>query len=152
MNAPGDLLRCSPAGSPGVDASGRIVSRRARRSGDDPRRRNAALGSCWAVAPRELVCHHDLVVDSGGRPHYSFREYLQVEEGSTIKHEFLDGDIFAMAGGTPEHAAVAANVIATLHRQLAGSGCRVYSSNLRVRVSATGLTTYPDVTIVCGDR
>jgi Uma2 family endonuclease len=105
-----------------------------------------------AVALRELVCHHHLVVDPARRPHYSFLEYLQVEQGSTIKHEFLDGEIFAMAGGTPEHAAVAANVIAALHRQLADTGCRVYSSDLRVRVSATGLTTYPDVTIVCGDR
>jgi Uma2 family endonuclease len=105
-----------------------------------------------AVASHSLVCDDALVVITARRPHYSFSEYLRVEEGSTVKHEFLDGEIFAMAGGTPEHAAVAANVIAALHRQLAGSGCRVYTSDLRVRVSATGLTTYPDVTVVCGER
>ena len=69
-----------------------------------------------------------------------------------IKHEFFDGAIYAMAGGTPEHAAIAANVIATLHAQLLGGPCRVYSADLRVRVPATGLTTYPDVTVVCGER
>lgn len=86
------------------------------------------------------------------RPRHSFREYVRVEQGSTIKHEFLDGEIFAMAGRTPEHAAIAANVIAALHRQLIGTGCRVYSSDLRVRVRATGLTTYPDISVVCGER
>jgi Uma2 family endonuclease len=86
------------------------------------------------------------------RPRYSFREYLQVELASTIKHEFLDGAIYAMAGGTPEHAVIAANVIAALHAQLAGGRCRVYTSDLRVRVKPTGLTTYPDVTVVCGER
>lgn len=93
------------------------------------------------------------VADPATRPRYSFAEYVRVEQGSTIKHEFLDGDIYAMAGGTPEHAAIAANVIAALHRQLAGdSKCRVFSSDLRVRVRETGLTTYPDVTVVCGAR
>ncbi len=92
------------------------------------------------------------MTESARRPRYSFREYLMVEQGSTIKHEFLDGEIYAMAGGTPEHAAIAANVIAALHGQLVGGPCRVFSSDLRVRVLATGLTTYPDVTVVCGAR
>ena len=92
------------------------------------------------------------MADPVQRPRYSFAEYVRVEQGSTIKHEFLDGEIYAMAGGTPEHAVIAANVIAALHRQLVGSGCQVYSSDLRIRVSATGLTTYPDVSVVCGAR
>lgn len=92
------------------------------------------------------------MADPATRPRYGFGEYVRVEQGSTVKHEFLDGEIFAMAGGTPQHAAIAANVIAALHRQLASGACRVYSSDLRVRVPATGLTTYPDVSVVCGDR
>jgi Uma2 family endonuclease len=83
---------------------------------------------------------------------YGFDEYLAVEEVSNVKHEFLDGHIYAMAGGTPDHAALAASVIGYLFAQLQGSPCRVYDSDLRVRVPSTGLATYPDVTVVCGAR
>lgn len=54
-----------------------------------------------------------------------------------------------MAGGTPEHAAMAAAIQGQLAVQLASSRCRTYSSDLRVRIVATGLATYPDVTVVC---
>lgn len=69
---------------------------------------------------------------------------------STVKHEFLDGEIYAMAGGTPEHAALAAAVIVLLGARLRGGACRVYTSDLRLRVLATGLTTYPDAAVVSG--
>jgi Uma2 family endonuclease len=84
------------------------------------------------------------------RHHYSFREYLDLEEASNVRHEYADGQIYAMAGGTPEHAALAVSVSAALHGQLAGGPCRVFSSDLRVRVPASGVATYPDVTVVCG--
>jgi Uma2 family endonuclease len=85
-------------------------------------------------------------------PHhsYTFEQYLEIEEVARVKHEFYAGEIYAMAGGTPEHAAMAAAVTLALGRQLAAGPCRVYSSDLRVRVLATGLATYPDVTVVCG--
>lgn len=81
---------------------------------------------------------------------YALEEYLALEAASNTKHEFLDGQIYAMAGGTPEHSALTASFAATLHAQLRGGSCRVHSSDLRVRVSETGLVTYPDVTVVCG--
>lgn len=81
---------------------------------------------------------------------HSFADYLALEEASNTKHEFLAGEIYAMAGGTPEHAALAVGVSSSLLAQLRGGPCRVYSSDLRVRVLATGLATYPDVTVVCG--
>ena len=74
---------------------------------------------------------------------YSFADYLALEEVSTVRHEFLDGEIYGMAGGTVLHAALSAAIIGTLHAQLAGR-CRVYSSDLRIRVPATGLATYAD--------
>ncbi|MCA9553825.1 MAG: Uma2 family endonuclease [Myxococcales bacterium] len=80
---------------------------------------------------------------------FTFPEYLRVEEESGLKHEFLDGRVWAMAGGTPEHAAIAANIIAWLSSQLRGRPCRVFSADLRIRVLDTGLTTYPDVAVVC---
>ena len=84
-------------------------------------------------------------------PHhrFTFDDYLQVEEDSGIKHEFLAGQVWAMSGGSPAHAAVAANVMTLLGNALRDKSCRTYSSDLRVRVQATGLGTYPDVTVVC---
>lgn len=81
---------------------------------------------------------------------YTFLDYLRLEDESSTRHEFLDGEIVAIAGGTPEHAALAMAVGRQLGNQLAGRSCRVFSSDLRIRVPATGLTTYPDVTVVCG--
>jgi Uma2 family endonuclease len=79
---------------------------------------------------------------------YTYEEYLALEASSNVKHEFLGGQIYAMAGGTPEHAALAAAVIGLLFPQLRGGGCRAYDADLRVR-TPTGLATYPDVTVVC---
>lgn len=67
-----------------------------------------------------------------------------------MKLEYFAGEIFAMAGGTPDHAALAMTIGSLLLTQLRGRGCRVFSSDLRVRVMQTELATYPDVTVVCG--
>jgi Uma2 family endonuclease len=82
---------------------------------------------------------------------YTYAEYLALEASSNVKHEFLDGQIYAMAGGTPEHAALAAAVIGLLFPALRAGRCRAYDADLRVR-TPTGLATYPDVTVVCGPR
>lgn len=84
--------------------------------------------------------------------HFTLGEYLAFEASSNVKHEYLDGQIYAMAGGTPEHAALAAAVVGLLFPQLLRGRCRPYDSDLRVRVRATGLSTYPDVSVVCGPR
>jgi Uma2 family endonuclease len=81
--------------------------------------------------------------------HYTYADYLALEGSSNVKHEFLGGQIYAMAGGTPEHAALAASVIGLLFAQLRAGGCRAYDADLRVR-TRSGLATYPDVTVVCG--
>jgi Uma2 family endonuclease len=80
----------------------------------------------------------------------TYADYLAAEAKSETKHEWLDGEVFAMAGGTPEHAALALSVGAELRIALRGRPCRVFSSDLRVKVQATGLATYPDASIVCG--
>jgi Uma2 family endonuclease len=81
---------------------------------------------------------------------YTYQEYVWLEEESSTRHEFLSGEIVAMAGGTPEHSAMAASVIAQLSAALKGSSCRVFTSDLGVRVLETGLATYPDASVVCG--
>jgi len=80
----------------------------------------------------------------------TYAEYLAFEEKAVDKHEFLNGEVFAMGGGTIEHAALIASVTHALMGALQGRPCRVYSSELRIRIRATGLTTYPDVSVVCG--
>ncbi|GAC1352100.1 MAG: Uma2 family endonuclease [Polyangiales bacterium] len=87
---------------------------------------------------------------AASRPRFTVEEYVRLEDHANVKHEYFDGQIFAMAGGTPEHAAMASAIIIALGAQLRGRPCRVYTSDVRVRVIATGLNTYPDVTVVCG--
>ncbi len=80
---------------------------------------------------------------------YTYEDYALLEQHSQVRHEFLDGEIYAMAGGTPEHAALAASVLRHIGNQLP-AGCRTYTSDLRVRISKSDLTTYPDGAVVCG--
>jgi Uma2 family endonuclease len=88
----------------------------------------------------------------GHRTEYTHAEYLSFEASSNVKHEFLDGQIYAMAGGTPDHAALASAVTGLLFGQLRRGRCRAHDAELRVRIPRTGLTTYPDITVVCGPR
>jgi Uma2 family endonuclease len=81
---------------------------------------------------------------------FSFDDYLRVEEDSGIKHEFFAGQVWAMSGGSPAHAAIAVKIATLLSNALAGKPCRAFSSDLRIRALATGLGTYPDVTVICG--
>ena len=77
-------------------------------------------------------------------------EYLVIERHAQFKSEFLDGEMFAMAGASPTHNSIKENLIIRLGSQIWGGPCRSYSSDQRVKVSATGLYTYPDIAVVCG--
>lgn len=79
----------------------------------------------------------------------SYEEYLALERASDIKHEYVNGEVYAMAGGTPEHARLQARLIHVFSGALAGRRCEPFSSDLRVRIEATGRSTYPDITVVC---
>jgi Uma2 family endonuclease len=85
------------------------------------------------------------------KPYISPEQYLAIERRSDVKHEYYAGEMFAMAGATEEHNLLAANVLAALHLQFKGRPCKVYSSDMRVKVVATGLRTYPDVVALCGE-
>jgi len=89
-----------------------------------------------STAPSRLVTEH---------------EYLARERGAEDRSEFYRGEVFAMAGGSREHNLIAANVSRSLGNQLAEQPCEVYQSDMKVRISATGLYTYPDVVVACGD-
>jgi Uma2 family endonuclease len=79
----------------------------------------------------------------------TIEEYLALEEKSEVRHEFFNGEIFAMAGGTFNHSIIAGNLIGRLNTLLKGR-CFVGTADLRIKVEATGLLTYPDVSVICG--
>ena len=81
---------------------------------------------------------------------YSITEYLAFDDGSDIKHQFLNGEIFAMTGASPTHNLLVGNLVRELGNRLKQRPCLVYPSDLRLRVERTGLHTYPDVTVCCG--
>ncbi|MBI5016123.1 MAG: Uma2 family endonuclease [Deltaproteobacteria bacterium] len=79
------------------------------------------------------------------------KEYLEAERKADLKSEYLAGEVFAMAGAGESHNLIVANLIVGLGTQLRKRPCRVYPSDMRVLVRETGLYTYPDVAVVCGE-
>jgi Uma2 family endonuclease len=80
----------------------------------------------------------------------TYAEYLARERASATKHEYVNGRVYAMAGGTPEHARLAGAVLGELRAALRGKPCAAFTADLRVHVVATRRSTYPDATVVCG--
>lgn len=83
------------------------------------------------------------------RHRYTYDEYLAFERDSEMKHEFADGEIYAMAGGSLRHSALASRISAALE-SARPSECIAFQSDMRLRVLATGRATYPDASMVCG--
>jgi Uma2 family endonuclease len=76
--------------------------------------------------------------------------YLAWERQQLEKHEYFEGEVFAMAGASREHNLIVVNVVGELRNLLRKGTCEVYPSDLRVHVPLTGLYTYPDASVVCG--
>ena len=83
------------------------------------------------------------------KPRFTPEEYLALERKAERKSEYFNGEIFAMSGASPQHVLIVTNVVAELRGQLKTRPCTVYSTDLRLKVSAAGLHTYPDVIVVC---
>lgn len=81
---------------------------------------------------------------------YSIAEYLELERTSEVRHEFDNGEILAMSGGSLEQSVISANVIRELGNFLKGKPCRVADSNLRVRIPHEPRYMYPDALVFCG--
>jgi len=80
---------------------------------------------------------------------YNVAEYIALENEAESKSELFNGQVYAMAGASPTHALITANIIGVVQQQLRGKPCRTFSSDLRVQVSETGAFVYPDVTVAC---
>jgi Uma2 family endonuclease len=82
---------------------------------------------------------------------FTSEEYLALERLSEIRHEFLDGTVYAMAGESPTHSAICFNLAGALHPQLRDTNCRGFSPNMKVRAGESGLYAYPDLAVACGE-
>lgn len=78
-------------------------------------------------------------------------DYLAFERAAEGRHEWLNGQVYAMGGASPEHSLIVTNLARELSVALKQRPCRVHTTDLRVKVDETGLYTYPDVVIVCGE-
>ena len=82
---------------------------------------------------------------------YTIQEYLEIERLSTEKHEYYNGEIFAMSGNKSQHIIVSKNLMLGLGIRLAGKNCQPYGSDMRIHIEANTLFTYPDLSVICGE-
>jgi Uma2 family endonuclease len=92
------------------------------------------------------------MVASPQNTYISPEEYLQLEEKSDLKHEYIDGEVYAMTGATDAHVTVAGNLFALLRSYLRGSECRVYISDMKAQIIKLNRYFYPDVMVTCDSR
>jgi len=84
-------------------------------------------------------------------PYCSADEYLALERDSVVRHEYLDGQIYEMAGESLQHSQICVNLIGEVRSQLKGRECQVLSPNMKIRTGESKLFSYPDLTVVCGE-
>jgi Uma2 family endonuclease len=82
---------------------------------------------------------------------YTPEEYLTLERASETKHEYLDGEIYVMAGGSPKHNQICFNTIVAIGAQIINTSCVGYTSDQKIRTDPQDLFSYPDLTVVCGE-
>ncbi|HKZ66451.1 MAG TPA: Uma2 family endonuclease [Chitinophagaceae bacterium] len=86
-----------------------------------------------------------------GKSKFTIEEYLQMEETAEEKHEYYNGEIFAMSGSKVPHNVIAVNLVAILKQKLKGKYCKPFNSDQRVYIPQNSLFTYPDISIICGE-
>jgi len=84
------------------------------------------------------------------KPYITPEQYLEIERAAEFRSEYFDGEMFAMSGGTLDHATIKENLATTLSLQLRGSQCRSASSDLRLQTHGGGPCFYPDIVVFCG--
>ena len=89
-------------------------------------------------------------MSSHAKQRCSAQEYLELERRAATKSEFFAGEIFAMTGASRDHNLIVANLVRELTLELKGRPCETYPSDMRLKVNATELYTYPDLAVVCG--
>src|SRR2546425_4299533 len=82
---------------------------------------------------------------------YTLEEYIELDKNSEEKYEYFNGEVFAMVGGSPNHARISGNVYSALQQKLQGRSCEAFNSDMRVKVLADSPYCYPDTSVVCGE-
>ena len=85
-------------------------------------------------------------------PRFTPEEYFAWEEQQLERHEYIDGEVYAMSGGTINHGDIAGNFLSLLKTQMRGSGCKTLNSDCRVNISGMNKYVYPDISVTCDDR
>ena len=92
-----------------------------------------------------------MIAESQEKKRMTPEQYLEFEKNSEIRHEYFDGEISAMTGGSLNHNQISANIVRELGNQLKNSPCRPFASDMRVKVNELEKYIYPDIVVVCGD-
>lgn len=92
------------------------------------------------------------MVANQSQNYISPEEYLKLEELSQIKHEYIQGEVYAMAGASDAHVTLSVNLVTLLRNHVRGSGCRVYMSDMKARIESRNIYYYPDVMVTCDER
>ena len=85
-------------------------------------------------------------------PRFTHEEYFEWEEQQLEKHEYMDGEVYAMTGGTQNHSDIAGNFLTLLKSHLRGSGCKAFNSDLRIKIFESNKYVYPDLSVTCDRR
>jgi Uma2 family endonuclease len=93
-----------------------------------------------------------LMTASKSHSYFTPEEYLEIERMSLLKHEYVQGQVVAMAGASKAHVIVTGNLSALLVNHLRGTGCVPYAADMKVRLRDLGLFYYPDLAVTCDDR
>jgi Uma2 family endonuclease len=89
---------------------------------------------------------------SQAHPYLSPQEYLEAEKISPIKHEYIQGRTYAMAGASDAHVTITANLVTLLRNHIRGSGCRIYFGDMKARIETLNIFYYPDLMVTCDSR
>jgi Uma2 family endonuclease len=120
----------------------------------------AALDFDFVIAATNLTNlakhHYDrqlkMIAAKDNAPQLTAKEFFDWEEQQLEKHEYIDGQVYAMSGGSKNHSLISVRFITLFANHLEGSGCETGNSDLKVNIAETGNYTYPDVSITCDDR
>ncbi|MDX2247987.1 MAG: Uma2 family endonuclease [Bacteroidia bacterium] len=82
---------------------------------------------------------------------YNIKEYLSFEKEAETRHEFHNGEIFAMAGGTPNHSILGGNIVTELNLRGRSKGCTIFNGDARIRIETSNRFLYPEASVVCGE-
>jgi Uma2 family endonuclease len=112
--------------------------------------RLAQAPASWYAMEECIKTDRGLGMSAQPHRYITVEEYLAGERSGELRHEYYRGEVFALAGGSSRHNIIAGNIYASLHSQFRKRECRVYSSDMRVKMRRVGLYVYPDVSALCG--